>query len=128
MYKNIYIKISLSILFIIIICFLSIKKINKSLKTSNVKQMKIILYYSSEKEICLQFINTIWKQITNKYKNINFVEIDINKNKRFEKIVFNELPKIYMIRDEENIINPYVNYLSYNNLENFIVNSYETIM
>ena len=91
------------------------------------KNIKIILYYSSDKEICLKFIDTIWKQIIDKYRNINFVEIDVYKNKKYSDIYFNELPKIYMINENQNIVSPYINYLDFNNIENFLVKSQEII-
>jgi len=92
--------------------------------------IKIILYYNSDKDVCIKFIDTIWREITNKYKNINFVEVDVNKNKKYTDIYFDELPKIYMINSDENIINEYTKYLSYNNLDKFIItsnNTYSTI-
>ena len=133
MYNNIYIKLSLLILFIIIICFLSIKKINKYVKyvkPETSKEIKIILYYDSNNEICLNFLDTIWRRLINKHKNnndIKFIEININNNKRYSDQDFKELPKIYMINNSENIINPYTEYLSYDGMENFIIRSYEMV-
>jgi len=124
--ENFIIKISISLLFIIIIIFISIKNTNEKKKMDS-KNIKIILYYSSDKEICLKFIDTIWKQIIDKYRNINFVEIDVYKNKKYSDIYFNELPKIYMINENQNIVSPYINYLDFNNIENFLVKSQEII-
>lgn len=115
------ISIVILIISLIIIYFISIKKSN-----TNITNTKVILYYNSKKELCLNIIDTIWRKISNKYNNINnleFILIDINNNNKYSHILFNELPQIYIINQESNLLYQFKNNITYDNLDKFIIES-----
>lgn len=119
-YQNM-ISIVILIISLIIIYFISIKKSN-----TNITNTKVILYYNSKKELCLNIIDTIWRKISNKYNNINnleFILIDINNNNKYSHILFNELPQIYIINQESNLLYQFKNNITYDNLDKFIIES-----
>jgi hypothetical protein len=94
-------------------------KVNQTYKT------KVILFYSSNKQLCLNIIENIWKPIIEKYKHnedLEFILIDIYKNSRYNNIVFNEIPKIYV--NNNNDIYPFTNSITYDNLSKFIIDTY----
>lgn len=117
-YQNITVPLSLLIC-LGIVYFLSIKKYNIiTTKT------KLILFYNSTKELCLNIINNVWKNIAHKYNNIEFILIDINDNKKYNHINFNEIPQIYLINQDLDLYYRFTdNMITQENLENFIISS-----
>ena len=106
---------------LIIVYFLSLKKYNNI-----ITKTKVILFYNSNKQLCLNIIDSVWKNIINKYnhiKHIEFETIDINHNKKYSHISFNELPQIYIINQDANILYKYNNNININDLNKFIVES-----
>jgi hypothetical protein len=124
---NIIIGIQL-ILFIILMIKIFSLSINNNYQVCIPNKPKILFLYDSTKLLTTDIINNIWINIVNNYKKQNtltFIDIDIYKNNAYTNNL-DVLPTIFYIDYDNNIILKYPSNqeLTYNNLNNFIINSF----